>query len=253
MHNIEVQLKSFKGISLAEMDTVRLMDRVDTKFAIAMDDLPELLEKLKDIYAITDIDGLRLPTYESMYFDDEKFSFFNAHHNGREERFKVRIRNYVESGLFFLEVKHRQKGRVVKKRVRLQGFEKELSPSSEAFIDSIVKENGALQASMMNSYRRITLVDVVRKERLTIDIDLSFSWEGRTERFQNIVILELKQKRFDRHGQFNQIMRSMGKRPYRLSKYCIGSLSLYKGKLKHNMFKEKLIQINKINGKASYC
>jgi len=246
MLNIESKLETFDSISLTEMDTVRLMDRVDTKFALSIDELPDLLEKLKDLYSIVDINGLRMPTYESMYFDDEKFSFFNAHHNGREERFKVRIRNYVESGLFFLEVKHRQKGRVIKKRMRLSGFQKELSPESEEFVDAIVKENGQLHASMMNCYRRITLVDLNRKERLTIDIELSFSWEDKRQEYHRLVILELKQKRFDRHGQFNQIMRSMGKRPYRLSKYCIGSLSIYKGKLKHNMFKEKMLKIEKI-------
>jgi VTC domain len=246
MLNIESQLNSFRGISLAEMDSVRLMDRVDTKFAISMDELPGLLEKLKELYSVVDINGLRLPSYESMYFDDDNFTFYKAHHNGREERFKVRIRNYVESGLFFLEVKHRLKGRVIKKRIQLSGFEKELSESSKKFVDAIVRENGPLHASMMNSYKRITLVDVVREERLTIDIDLKFTWEGKTNRFDNLVILELKQKRFDRHGQFNQIMRKMNKRPYRLSKYCIGSLSLYKGKIKHNMFKEKMLQIDKI-------
>lgn len=246
MVNISDQLNSFKSISLADMDSVRLMNRVDTKFAMSMAELPNLLEKLKEIYSVVDINGLRMSTYSSMYFDDEKFSFFNAHHNGREERFKVRIRNYVESGLYFLEVKHRQKGRVAKKRIRLDDFEKVLSKSSEEFVEEIVKDNGPLRASMMNKYRRITLVDLVRQERLTIDIDLSFSWEGTEKRFDNLVILELKQKRFDRHGQFNQIMRGLGKRPYRLSKYCIGSLSLYEGELKYNMFKEKMLKIEKI-------
>ncbi len=127
MLNIESQLNSFQAISLAEMDSVRLMDRVDTKFAISMAELPKLLHQLKGIYHVLEINGLRLPSYESMYFDDEQFSFYKAHHNGREERFKVRIRNYVESGLYFLEVKHRLKGRVVKKRIRINGFEKDLS------------------------------------------------------------------------------------------------------------------------------
>ncbi len=246
MLNIADQLNTFNSISLSEMVSVSLMNRVDTKFALSLDELPGLLEELKHIYSVVDINGLRLPTYESMYFDDENFSFFKAHHNGREERFKVRIRNYVESGLFFLEVKHRMKGRVVKKRTRLQGFEKELSPSSVKFVDEIVKECGPLRSSMMNKYRRITLVDLVRQERLTIDVDLSFYWDGQEEKFDRLVILELKQKRFDRHGQFNQIMRKMGKRPYRLSKYCIGSLSLYKGQIKYNMFKEKMLQIQKL-------
>lgn len=247
MHNIESQLDTFKSISLGEMGSVKLMDRVDTKFAISIHELPGLLEKLVGIYAVLEINGLRLPTYQSLYFDDEQFSFYNAHHNGREERFKVRIRNYVESDLFFLEVKHKLKGRVNKRRIQIDGFEENLSEKSSDFVDNIVKNCGPLRASMYNTYRRITLVDIVREERLTIDIGLGFSWEDKTESFENLVVLELKQKRYDSHGQFNKIMREMGKRPYRLSKYCIGSLSIYKGKVKHNMFKEKMLKINKIS------
>jgi hypothetical protein len=247
MLNIESQLNSFTPISLVEMGAVQLMDRVDTKFAISINELPELLEKLVGIYSIVEINGLRLPTYKSLYFDDDQFSFYNAHHNGREERFKVRIRNYVESELFYLEVKHRIKGRVIKKRIKIAGFEEKLSNNSVDFVEDIIKENGLLKASMYNSYRRITLVDVLRQERLTIDINLSFSWDTKEESFENLVVLELKQKRFDRHGEFNQIMRKMGKRPYRLSKYCIGTLSLYGRKIKHNMFKEKMLKINKIS------
>src|SRR5690606_28168066 len=103
-------------IHLNEMDQVKLMDRVDTKYAFPLSKMSELLPQLVSEYRIFEINGVRLPTYKSLYYDDEKFTFYADHHKGKPNRYKVRIRNYVESGLFFLEVKHKNKGRVNKKR-----------------------------------------------------------------------------------------------------------------------------------------
>lgn len=249
MFNIEPQLSAFASIPLQEIGAVQLMNRVDTKYAIAVQDLPALLTQLQDHYKIVDVNGLRVPTYKSLYFDDDNFSFYKAHHNGKQERFKVRIRNYVESGLYFLEVKHRLKGRVEKKRIAIDGFEEELSTVSRDFVGEIIAQVGDLNPSMYNQYRRITLVNLKEMERLTIDLDLSFAFRETTKKFENLVIIELKQASLQRRGKINEVMREQNVRPYRLSKYCIGSLAIYGGKLKHNMFKEKLIQIEKINEK----
>src|SRR5690606_15545601 len=104
-------LSQFRGISLEEMDRVKLMNRVDTKFAFRIELLPRLLEDLQGFYDVFEIEGTRLPSYESLYFDDDKFSFYHDHHNGKMSRFKVRFRKYVESNLHFLEIKHNFKGR----------------------------------------------------------------------------------------------------------------------------------------------
>mgnify|MGYP000727966561 CR=1 FL=1 len=71
-------INQFLPISLAEMDRVKLMNRVDTKFAFRIGLLEELLHELKSEYKILEINTIRIPKYESLYFDDEEFSFFQA-------------------------------------------------------------------------------------------------------------------------------------------------------------------------------
>lgn len=103
------QLSSFHPITLAEMDSVKLMNRTDTKFVFERSLLPELMETLSKEYKVLNVNGNRISAYKTLYFDTPKFKFYMDHHNGRENRFKVRIRNYVESDLFFLEIKNKKK------------------------------------------------------------------------------------------------------------------------------------------------
>jgi hypothetical protein len=248
MQIINTLLQKFSPIHLHEMDAVKLMNRVDTKYAFTIDRLAELLPILTEYFDILEVDGVRLPTYKSLYFDDEKFTFYADHHKGKSSRFKVRIRNYVESGLYFLEVKHRWKGRVNKKRIKVTDFQHELPLESQDFVEKNVANLGKINPTMWNEYNRITLVSTKRKERLTLDINIKFNWQEKHREFDSLVIAELKQKRFDRRTPFNEIMRGLGIRPYRLSKYCIGTLELYDEKtVKHNFFKEKLIKLERIN------
>jgi hypothetical protein len=112
-------LQTFEPITLLEMDRVKLMNRVDTKFAFSVNEFLKFLPELRENYRILEIEGTRTPFYESLYFDDQDFSFFKDHHNGRTNRFKVRFRKYVESNLTFLEIKHKLKGRTHKSRIKV--------------------------------------------------------------------------------------------------------------------------------------
>ena len=119
-------LNSFDPITLIEMDRVKLMNRVDTKFAFSTVQLLDLLPELEKYYSILEIEGTRTPFYESLYLDDSGFTFFKDHHNGRTNRFKVRFRKYVESNLIFLEIKHKYKGRTDKRRIKVDEIPDEL-------------------------------------------------------------------------------------------------------------------------------
>ncbi|MFA7275078.1 MAG: polyphosphate polymerase domain-containing protein [Crocinitomicaceae bacterium] len=241
-------LLNFPSIGLNEIDQVKLMDRVDTKYAFTVENLNLILPKLTQEYSILEIDGVRLPTYKSLYFDDDKFTFYADHHKGKSSRFKVRIRNYVESGLFFLEIKHKWKGRVKKRRMRVDGFQKSMENEHKTFVEKYIPHLKEIAPTLLNEYNRITLVNIERQERLTLDFNLKFEWTDKRKDFDSLVIAELKQPRLDRNSFFNVTMRKMGIRPYRLSKYCIGTLELYNEKeVKHNFFKEKLLKLEKIN------
>lgn len=245
-------LKTFESITLQEMDRVKLMNRVDTKFAFSKKDFLAFLPELSEHYRILEIEGTRTPFYESLYFDDDQFSFFKDHHNGRTNRFKVRFRKYVESSLTFLEIKHKFKGRTHKVRIKVDEIPTNLLQEHKDFIKSIITEEHHLHPVMWNSFHRMTLVNKVENERLTLDFNLNFKWNDHLQKFENLIIAELKQESVNRNSAFFALMKQKCIRPYRLSKYCIGSIELYGGsKLKFNRFKKKLLKLKKINTHAA--
>jgi hypothetical protein len=247
MEKLAQILNKFQPIHLNELEDAKLMDRIDTKFAFPRNELTKVLEELLPHYYCFEINDSRIGNYQSLYFDKESFAFYNDHHNGKIHRFKVRFRKYVDSDIYFLEVKEKQKGRVTKRRIPVTRFEEELQDDQRAFVDNILGEQTDLEPKLWNVYKRITLVSHTKKERLTLDIDLNFSWEEDHKKFDDIVIAELKQERLDRSSPFYQLMRKRGIRPYRLSKYCIGTIELHtKRQLKYNRFKKKLLKLKGI-------
>ena len=111
-------LEAFAPISLEEMDAVRLMNRVDTKY---LTDNRTLLAVLADAaaagYRVLTPGGARISPYDSIYFDTPELRMFSDHHNRRLRRQKVRTRAYVNSGDAFLEIKRKNnRGRTKKKR-----------------------------------------------------------------------------------------------------------------------------------------
>ncbi|HBW85801.1 MAG TPA: transporter [Crocinitomicaceae bacterium] len=245
--NLENILATLEPISLAEMDRVKLMNRTDTKFAFHHDKLASFLSEMNSHYQILTINGTSTPHYESLYFDDHQFRFFKDHHNGKGDRFKVRIRKYVESNLFFLEIKHKFKGRTDKKRIETLDFHSNFDSGQKEFILKQMKEDVNLQPTMWNSFQRITLVHKTLNERLTLDFNIEFHFDNIEKKFPHLIIAELKQEGLNRNSPFYVLMKAQRIRPYRLSKYCLGSIELYgEEKLKFNRFKKKLLFLNKI-------
>ena len=117
MNELTSLKNDFQAISLSEMDDVKLMSRTDTKFAFNDIKLPVLLQKLSEHYRILEIEGERIHHYKSLYFDTEDRKFYLDHHNSRVNRNKIRFREYVGSGLTFLEIKLKNN-----KRKKCNGF-----------------------------------------------------------------------------------------------------------------------------------
>ena len=105
MVSIDQQITLFEPITLKEMDSVKLMNRKDTKFIFNEKMLPALLKDLTKNYKILEISKKRESQYKTMYFDTEDFKFYTQHHNGKLNRHKVRYRQYIDVDLTFLEVK----------------------------------------------------------------------------------------------------------------------------------------------------
>lgn len=238
-------LEKFTPITLSEMDSVKLMNRTDTKFVLPRTLLNQILPDLSPTYRALEIEGKRISSYKTLYFDTPIYKFYLDHHNQKGNRFKVRIRNYVESDLYFLEIKNKYKGRTDKKRIKIEDFEGMQKNEAQEFVDGVVGEHIDLESKLWNSFKRITLVNQEEKERLTLDIDLTFEWSDRKEVFHNIVVAELKQENVNRKSLFYRLMKENGVRENRFSKYCIGVIR-GNPELKKNRFKEKILLIEKM-------
>ncbi|RTE55364.1 polyphosphate polymerase domain-containing protein [Arenibacter aquaticus] len=239
-------IKDYDNISLLEMNNVSLMKRTDTKFIIHQKELIPLLINIRDRYRILEIDGHRMMTYSSLYFDTPSKKFYHDHHNGKVNRTKIRIRKYVESARCYLEVKQKDgTGRTNKTRVPIPDFETNLSDESLNFIEQVTQKSFELEPIIWNNFNRITLVHKTAQERLTIDFNLMFKFQDSTKTYDNLVIIEVKQQRFSRTSPVVHQLKKKQINPYSLSKYCIGMISMYHD-LKYNRFKEKIIKINKL-------
>lgn len=188
----------------------------------------------------------RMMTYVSLYFDTEDKKFYNDHHNGKINRTKVRMRKYVESDSCFLEIKQKDgKGKTTKSRIQIKDFETNLSKNSIDFIFKTTSEKLELKPIIWNKFNRITLVNTIAKERITIDLNLCYKMNTYKKDYSNLVIIEVKQERFNRTSPIVKTLKNNFINPYSISKYCIGMTHIYP-QLKYNRFKRKLIKINNL-------
>lgn len=240
-------LDAFKHITLDDIKTVKLLNRVDTKFVFEVSKVEALLKKLKNDYDVLKINNEVAVAYESQYFDTNELLSFSEHQRGKGNRFKIRMRKYISSKLSFLEVKMKIKGRTVKERIKINDLNKTLSEPQKDFVQKHLNDITLdLKPSLSVYYRRITLVNKDKSERITLDINLTYNRETENMVLGDIIIAELKQKKLSRTSLFYLTAKKLQIRNVRVSKYCTGIIMTRKG-LKYNRFKEKLIYLNKLS------
>ena len=242
-------VSQLEPITLEQMSGIKLMNRTDTKFVTNKHKLVHLLELAQGHYFAQFTSGSFIAEYMTTYWDTDEHLFYFEHHNGRAPRQKVRVRTYMDSNLTFLEVKTKNNhGRTKKKRIEVPNQEiiQEREKNSE-FINGLVhKTLEDIHPTVRNHFHRITLVNYGKTERLTIDFDVrfhNFETESRAET-GDLVIIELKRDG-NVYSPVLDILRTLRIKPSGFSKYCIGSVMTNRG-LKHNMFKEKMVRINKL-------
>ena len=135
-------LLSFDKTTLDEMNGVSLMKRVDTKFILTESQLLDVLPKLYGDYKILEIEQERLMKYSTLYFDTQNKKCFNEHHNGKLNRYKIRMRKYLVSDICFLEIKKKNNLGITNKiRKKIKDFETDLSVESKEFISDSYIDN----------------------------------------------------------------------------------------------------------------
>jgi hypothetical protein len=247
MNTIDQALGLFHPVSLEEMECVKLMNRTDTKFIFSSDKLSDILDSVQRQYDILEIGGKRVHRYDSLYFDTPGFKCYLDHHNKHASRFKIRSRRYVDSGLMYLEIKVKNnKGRTRKERNKQHGSPEEITGKPEQLL---LRETGLtpamIQPSLQVVFNRTTLVDKMRTSRITIDAGLYFARGAVSASFPGIIIAEVKQDR-NIACHFEEVLHRHHIHPFGISKYCLGLASLHTT-LRHNNFKQKIHQINKLN------
>lgn len=233
------------------MDHVALLDRRDTKFVLSARSLLAVLPRLLPHYRVLEVEGVRLHPYRTVYFDSPGFDLFRAHHNGIPRRHKVRARQYISSGLAFLEVKTKDPAdRTVKSRIPSPGFVTCLRQSEREFVDASLPGRLDLAPVLANHFSRMTLVSDTRPERLTLDFDLAYAACGVVVPVPGVAIAEVKEPGGCRDSVFVREMRAAAARSASFSKYCVGVSLLYPA-VKHNRFKPGLRLIHSISQEAA--
>lgn len=241
-------IDSFNSVTLSELDTVKLMNRYDTKYLLRADRVTELLSLLKNNYKVLEVNGCRISSYDTTYLDTNDFILFHRHVTGREGRVKVRFRKYNLTGTVFLEIKEKtKKDKTVKWRINNSLKNSKFDAEAIDFINNRIDINSdRLKPVLNNSFKRITLAGFSVPERITIDLDLAFSLPsgGRSE-LPYIAVVELKSLDLAKRSSFSEIIRPLSIHPTGFSKYCIGSAILY-DLPKKNIIKPKILLLNRI-------
>ena len=113
-----MKTKGFIPIQLEQMDQVKLMNRIDQKFWFHEARLQHILDSVQSHYYVLDIEDQTEFPYSSTYYDTPENRMYTKHHNGNLNRYKIRRRSYLSSGISFMEIKFKNnKGRTNKKRI----------------------------------------------------------------------------------------------------------------------------------------
>lgn len=245
---LEAILRRFRTIGLEEMDSVALLNRVDTKFIIPIAKLAPTLSSLQDEYHILTVKGKCCNHYRTLYFDTPDFDLFNMHVNGQADRYKVRSREYIDTHLSFLEVKHKTlKERTIKQRIPTEQPVLRVYGDTEEWLDGVYPfETRDLEPKIWNNFTRITLVNMERCERVTVDMDITFFNANRFTSLDGIAVAEVKLDALRKNSPFKLHMRNQHIQPQGFSKYCMGTSMLY-DRVKKNTLKASMLWIEKVS------
>ena len=238
-------------ITLEQMRSVKLMNRIDTKYVASEEGVMQLLiEAAKCGYRVQVHNGVIAARYDTRYFDTESREMYIVHHNRQLTRQKIRTRHYEDGSATYLEVKDKSnRGRTKKRRVEIAAEElMHFGDNSEAlsFIAPLTHYDiKSLSPAIATRFVRITIVNPELTERITIDLNLEFTdlRSGTEGRIEGMAIVEIKQDGNSR-SKAKEILNTLRIKPMRISKYCLGTALTVEG-IKHNRMIEKIRRIEK--------
>ena len=183
--------------------------------------------------------------YYNTYYDTLDNQMYLCHHNGKLNRYKIRVRKYNQTGVSYLEIKYKNnKGRTIKDRIKRSDFDASFNEYESNFIGEFSPFSSEhLYPKIINSFERVTLVNHGFTERVTIDFAPGFKNSNGEIILENLVIVEVKQEKASENATFVKILKSYKVEDQGFSKYCIGRSLL--DEIKKNNFKPQLLKIKK--------
>lgn len=243
-YNLSETLNGFTTVKLEQAKLIDLNNRVDFKYMLNKHTLSSILFDCREQYNVVEINGKSWAGYRNLYYDTKNYTFYHQHHSGKLNRFKIRVRTYVETGQRFLEIKFKtNKGRTnkIRKEVNSESITKE---GSDFIFEHTGMNAPELFPAILVTYDRLTLVKKDNIERVTIDINLRFTNQGKTTCLEDLAIIEIKQNAKE-PSVLKNILHLHGINKDTLSKYCLGLAQLVPN-IKTNLFREKQLAIQKI-------
>lgn len=222
------------GISLDEvLAQASLQVRLDRKYLLSARDFARLAIRLSGELKALDIDGRRSFAYESRYFDTPARQTYREHLAERRDRFKVRIRSYVDSGETMFEVKLKTPdGGTDKRRFpHPTGARERLTTRSRMHLCSALTEAGRraphdLGPSCATDYQRSTFVANDGSTRMTCDHDLVCSnADGSVSALRDHVLVEVKSAAAS--SFVDLALAELCIEEVKMSKYCVGIALLH--------------------------
>ena len=247
---LEQVIRSLEPITLEEMTGVKLMNRIDTKYLTTLPILEQLLHLSSKDFLIQENNGIRNAPYYTCYYDTPEIRMYYDHQRGKKSRRKIRIREYVDSGVSpFLEIKNKNnKGRTKKKRVTMEPGK--ILKDFEDFVTEYSEfSTYNLEPKIENRFNRITLVNKEKSERITIDTSLEFHnfVSNKDLLLPPLVIIEWKRDGTSSKSQLKSLLRELRIQESGFSKYIIG-MAMTDKDVPQNKIKKRLHFIEKLIG-----
>ena len=241
-------LEQFDRASEELLRARALQQRVDRKYVLPIGTLDDLLARLRGDFLVVRSGERTVARYETVYFDTPELQLYHAHRRGRRPRFKVRIRHHHDRRRTYLEVKRKtQSDTTMKARIELAFGQSKLDATACRFIDAHCAVGASrLVPCLSIVFRRITLGAAAVDERLTLDSDLLFAGESRSERLTGVAIAEVKQARYSSATGASVAFRSLNIREQAFSKYCVGTARM--APVRMNTFKPAFRSVEQMQG-----
>jgi hypothetical protein len=250
--NIDQHIAGFEKVDIDVIGRDRMFsNRKDLKYLIPIHLLPEILNQMHDDYLLMTVNGISLHDYRTYYYDTPDFQFYRDHHQGKQNRMKVRSRSYAD-GKSFIEVKRKTNRSITLKNRLSISNDPDMNQLNHGLLKELsLPDDLELALQLCVGYKRLTFFSKSYNEKVTIDLQLYYQREQTDYELSGLFIAESKGSR-QLHSRFNSLMRDHRIKQTSFSKYCYGIYQLIPT-VKKNNFKplehklEKLMHAHELS------